>query len=68
MAVAHTDIAGRKGSVLGAILDVLVRMMENHPQTRQIDRLNAMSDADLAARGLTRADVIRHIFRDRYYI
>ncbi|TCO73073.1 DUF1127 domain-containing protein [Rhodovulum euryhalinum] len=68
MAVAHTDVSGRKGSILLAVLDMLIRVMENHPHTRQIERLNALSDEDLAARGLTRQDVIRHIFRDRYYL
>ena len=27
-----------------------------------------LSDEDLAAKGVTRQDVVRHIFRDRYYI
>lgn len=68
MAVANTNIAGHKVSVFTALIDMLVRVMENHPHARQIERLNAMSDEDLAAKGVTRQDVIRHIFRDRYYI
>ncbi|MGC9418544.1 MAG: DUF1127 domain-containing protein [Rhodovulum sp.] len=68
MAVANTNIAGHKASVFTVLIDLLVRMMENHPHSRQIERLNAMSDEDLAAKGVTRQDVVRHIFRDRYYI
>ncbi|TCM80526.1 DUF1127 domain-containing protein [Rhodovulum steppense] len=68
MALAVTAITGRTGSILSTLLDVLVRVMEHHPRTRQIERLNALSDEDLAARGLTRQDVVRHIFRDRYYL
>ncbi|GAA0288636.1 P-loop NTPase family protein [Rhodovulum strictum] len=68
MALAVTAITGRTGSILSTVLDALVRVMEHHPRTRQIERLNALSDEDLAARGLTRQDVVRHIFRDRYYL
>ncbi|HDR29786.1 DUF1127 domain-containing protein [Rhodovulum sp.] len=65
MALAVTAITGRTGAILSTLLDVLVRMMEHHPRTCRIERLNALSDENLAARGLTRQDVVRHIFRDR---
>jgi len=68
MALAHTDIEGRNGSFLTTVIEALARIMENHPHTRQIEQLNKLSDEDLAARGVTRQDVIRYIFRDRYYL
>ena len=46
----------------------VVRMAERHPCMRQIEKLNNTSDEELAARGLTRDDVVRHIFRERFYI
>ena len=30
----------------------------------EVEQLRALSDEDLAARGLTRDDIVRHVFRD----
>lgn len=68
MAVATTTGTGHGPSLLAGIGTFILRIVENHPHTRQIEKLNAMSDAELAARGVTREDVVRHIFRERYYI
>lgn len=46
----------------------LIAMAESGPQMAQIRKLNATSDADLAARGLTREGEIRRIFGPRFYI
>ncbi|MHC0053983.1 DUF1127 domain-containing protein [Actibacterium sp. D379-3] len=55
-------------SVFSGFGRAIVRMMENNPRMRQIEELNNTSDEDLAARGVSREDVVRHIFRDRLYI
>ncbi|MBK5934348.1 hypothetical protein C8N32_10571 [Rhodovulum imhoffii] len=68
MAVVHTNISGGHTPLLNTVVERLARMMENHPRMRQIDHLNHTTDAELAARGLTRKDVVRHIFRDRYMV
>ena len=68
MALANTHVADERRSLFTTVIDGLARIMENHPQTRQLEKLNRMSDEELAARGVTRHDVIRHIFRDRYYL
>ncbi|MBN2905626.1 MAG: DUF1127 domain-containing protein [Rhodobacteraceae bacterium] len=68
MAVTHVNIAGAGVPVLGHVVSALARMVENHPRMRQIERLNKTSDAELECRGVTRQEVIQHIFRDRYYI
>ncbi|SIO06134.1 hypothetical protein SAMN05444722_0276 [Rhodovulum sp. ES.010] len=68
MAVAQTNVTGRTGSLFSGLMALMVRMVENHPLARQVDELNSYSDEDLAAKGLTRQDALRHIFRDRYYI
>jgi uncharacterized protein YjiS (DUF1127 family) len=44
----------------------LVALAEARPEARAINRLNAMSDEDLAARGLTRAGEARRILASRY--
>jgi uncharacterized protein YjiS (DUF1127 family) len=33
----------------------------------QIDAYNAKTDAELAEMGLTRADIARHVFRDKFH-
>ncbi|ANB34776.1 DUF1127 domain-containing protein [Rhodovulum sulfidophilum] len=68
MALANTHVAGPRGSFFSSVIAAMVRMVENHPRTRALDRLNAISDEELAARGLTRQDVIRRIFSDRFYL
>ncbi|ROT99122.1 DUF1127 domain-containing protein [Histidinibacterium lentulum] len=39
--------------------------MNRLARTDQIERLQALSDADLARKGLRREDIVRHVFRDR---
>lgn len=42
----------------------LIHAITRHNQRRQrLDRLNRLSDAQLAARGLSREDLARHCFR-----
>lgn len=36
----------------------------SHVRMRQIDQLSALSDAELAAKGLRREDIARYVFRD----
>lgn len=68
MALANTHIEGRDGSFVTTLIDLAVRLVENHPRSRQLERLSAMSDEELAAKGLNRQDVVRYIFRDRFYV
>lgn len=57
---------------LGAALSTLgkkfVSIGENHPRMKRIEALQALSDEELAKRGLTRATIMRHVFADSYYI
>ncbi len=46
----------------------LVAMAEAGPRMEQIRKLNAISDEDLAAQGLNRADVVRKIFGNSFYL
>lgn len=47
-----------------AIGGFLVRMMDGNDRVREVEKLNAMSDAQLARRGLKRENIVRHVFRD----
>ena len=53
---------------LSSLIDGLTRgfgqIAEANWRVREIERLNAMSDDALAAKGLKREDIARHVFRD----
>lgn len=62
------------GSILSAITApfraigrFLIGMSEYHPRAQAINRLNALSDTDLAALGLTREAELRRIFGGAFY-
>lgn len=48
--------------------DFLVMIGENNARVRQLERLQAMSDAELAARGLKRDQLVRYVFSDFLYV
>ena len=63
--------APRRGALSGlahAIGDFFTLITESNWRVREAERLQAMSDAQLAARGLRREDRARHVFRDVVYI
>lgn len=55
------------GRAFSAFGHWLVRIGEANPRIKAVQALNAMSDEQLAARGLKREDIVRHIFKDVYY-
>ncbi len=46
----------------------MVTYMERQSRAGQIQRLQAKSDAELARMGLNRDQIVRHVFRDRFFI
>ncbi|ETX30173.1 hypothetical protein [Roseivivax isoporae] len=46
----------------------LTFLIENNPRYARIEKINRMSDAELEAQGVTRAEVVRRVFRDRFYL
>lgn len=52
----------------GAIGNALVAIGEANPRMRRIEALQRLSDAELAAKGLRRDDIVRHVFGDAYYL
>ena len=52
-------------SALRALGNGLERLAEAHSRRDQIERLSALSDAQLQALGLRRDQIVAHVFRDR---
>jgi len=46
----------------------LVVAAESQTRMQKIERLQALSDAELAERGLTRDAIVQHVFRDIFYL
>ena len=43
-------------------------IMDNNYRLRQLEHLNRMSDEALAARGLTREGLVKHVFKDTFHL
>lgn len=69
--MAYTTFTGTPraaGALRSRLADSFVRWMNRLSRHDQIAALNALSDAQLASRGLTRAGIPAHVFRDRMYL
>ncbi|AUH35486.1 DUF1127 domain-containing protein [Paracoccus tegillarcae] len=51
-----------------ALFNGLIALAEAGPRMKQVRKLNALSDEELAARGTTRVEEVRRIFGDQMYI
>ncbi|MCU9836791.1 MULTISPECIES: DUF1127 domain-containing protein [Ruegeria] len=56
-----TALPGVVADIFTGIFDALVRVGEANAKVRQINALSALSDAELAARGMRREDIIRRV-------
>lgn len=66
-----TYTAARRSPLSGflhAIGDFFTLITESNWRVREAERLQAMTDVQLAARGLRREDIARHVFRDMFYV
>ena len=54
--------------MIDGFLNTLARVAESSHRMREIERLQAMSDEELAERGLKRDGIAHHVFRDVYYV
>lgn len=48
--------------------NALVAIAEANPRYRQLAHLSNLSDAELAAKGLKREDIVRHVFPEGYSV
>ena len=51
-----------------AVVGFLVAISTAQSRVRQIELLCAKTDEELAVRGLIRQDIVRHVYRDVYYV
>ncbi len=72
MSATTTDVAGRSGAevrhgegFLTTLGRWFVRGMDLQARTDEIARLQALSDSELAARGIARERIVHHVFRDK---
>lgn len=54
--------------VFGRIGAALVAMSMANGRMRQVEALNALGDEALARRGIKRAEIVHHVFRDVYWM
>lgn len=54
--------------VLHALKSFGTAYVEARSRQGEIAALEAMSDAELAERGIARQDIVRHVFADSYYL
>jgi hypothetical protein len=60
--------ARRRSNPAISLWNRLVAIAEARPEVQAINRLNAVSDEELAARGVTRAGEVRRILGARYLL
>ncbi|MDK3074796.1 DUF1127 domain-containing protein [Sedimentitalea sp. JM2-8] len=65
---AHFSIFGAIQNVFSTIGSAFVMMAQSDSRMRQIEALNALSDAELAERGLRRDEIARYVFNDVFWV
>lgn len=55
-------------SLINTIAHAASAMVRAASRQDQVESLQALSDEQLATRGLAREDIVRHVFHDRYYL
>lgn len=63
--IAPLNLFARATSAIGSYL---VRYVEMRSRYTEVQALEQLSDKELAARGLTRESIVRHVFADRLYL
>ncbi|QBF30590.1 DUF1127 domain-containing protein [Thalassococcus sp. S3] len=62
-----TSVFGLIGQFFSVIGNALVALGDANSKVRQLEALNALSDAELAERGLRREDIARTVFMNNYW-
>lgn len=75
MATQTTNIHAPAGSLrasfrafFSAIGRAMIAASENSSRMKQVEALNALTDAELKERGLKREDIVPHVFQDLMYV
>lgn len=65
---ATFPLMGAIGRFFSAIGKGLISMGENSSRYRQVEALQALSNADLAKRGIKREDIVRVVYADSFWM
>ncbi|WP_299424899.1 DUF1127 domain-containing protein [uncultured Shimia sp.] len=72
LTATHTTEHHALGHILTApfraIGNGLIAIMESNSRVQYVDRLNAMTDAQLEAKGIKRDEIVQHVFRDHMHL
>ena len=71
IATTHHTAANDTGSfarTLDRVLHWLADIAEKNPQLRRVRALQALSDQELATRGLKRDEIVHHVFADKMHL
>jgi uncharacterized protein YjiS (DUF1127 family) len=72
LTATHTTAHHSLGYILAApfrvIGNALIAIMESNSRVQYVDRLNAMTDEQLEAKGLKRDEIVQHVFRDYMHL
>lgn len=67
--------AGQNTSILQVLAkpfvafgNALVALAEANPRYRRLEALSKLTDAELAAKGLKREDIVRHVFPEQFTV
>ncbi|UWQ14988.1 hypothetical protein K3556_03580 [Aliiroseovarius sp. M344] len=66
--VGHRSITARLMSGLSTFGQALIHASENSSHMKEVRRLNAQSDAELAKLGIERGEIPRYVFSGAFYI
>jgi len=69
-AIANTDLYPKGGaltSIAAWVTDTIRTIGETNPRLVRVRTLQAMTDAQLAALGVERDQIVHLVFRDAYY-
>ena len=66
--VASSSLLQILATPFTAFWNYCIRVAENDPRVKQAAALSALSDEQLAERGLQRADIARFVFRDHLHL
>ncbi|OWU85378.1 hypothetical protein ATO6_09385 [Oceanicola sp. 22II-s10i] len=64
----RSGFRGRLDTFFSAFAQGFNAYVESRSRVAQIHKLNALSDAELAKRGITRDGIPAYVFRDLFYI
>lgn len=56
------------GNIFKSIWNGLLYIGEHNSRVQKLNRLMALSDDELARRGMKREEIVRHVFSDMLYV